>query len=92
MEKPVKNGLSILGIIVLLCCVWAFCVYILPVLKTFHEWRQQMFAGQEYMDSLTERDFQIWADRTQLYLSQFDPDAHPIDAKPVPAELGHGVL
>ena len=39
------------------------------------------------MDSLTEKDFQVWADRTQRYLSEFDPKANTIGSKPVPPEL-----
>lgn len=39
------------------------------------------------MDSLTEKDFQVWTKRTQKYLSEFDPKAYPIGAKPVPPEL-----
>jgi hypothetical protein len=46
-----------------------------------------MHAGQKYMDSLTEKDFQVWADRTQRYLSEFDPKADMIGSKPVPPEL-----
>jgi len=87
MKRPVKITLSVFGIIVLLCCLWAFCIYILPVLITFHAWRQQMLAGQKYMDSLTEKDFQVWTARTRKYLSEFDPKADIIDSKPVPPEL-----
>ena len=46
-----------------------------------------MLAGQKYMDSLTEKDFQVWTARTQKYLSEFDPKADVIDSKPVPPEL-----
>ena len=64
-----------------------FCAFILPIMLTFHRWNQQMDAGQKYMDSLTEKDFQIWTERTQKFLSEFDPKAHLIGAKPVPPEL-----
>jgi hypothetical protein len=46
-----------------------------------------MLAGQKYMDSLTEKDFQVWTARTQKYLSEFDPNADIIDSKPLPPEL-----
>ena len=39
------------------------------------------------MDSLTEKDFQVWTERTQKYLNEFDPQASTIDSKPVPPEL-----
>ena len=88
MKKSTKIGLGIFGFVVLICGVGFFCIYILPVLIMFHGWRQQMLAGQKYMDSLTEKDFQVWADRTQRYLSEFDPKADMIGSKPVPPELG----
>ena len=46
-----------------------------------------MSTGRKYMDSLTESDFKIWADRTQKYLSEFDPKAYVIGAVPVSPEL-----
>ena len=87
MRRPTKTAFIVFGIIVFLCCLWALCIYILPILKTFHEWRLQMLAGQKYMDSLTEKDFQVRTARPQKYLSEFDPKADVIDSKPVPPEL-----
>jgi hypothetical protein len=87
MKRSAKTGLKVFGIIVLVCSLGAFCIYILPVSITFHGFRQQMLVGQKYMDSLTEKDFQVWADRTQRYLSEFDPKADMIGSKPVPPEL-----
>jgi hypothetical protein len=48
---------------------------------------KQLAAGRKYMDSLTEKDFQVWTARTEKYLSEFDPKANTIDSKPVPQEL-----
>jgi len=87
MERPVKTALKILGLVAVVCGVGFFCIYILPIIILFHGFRQQMLAGQKYMDSLTEKDFQVWADRTQKYLSEFDPKADTIDSKPVPPNL-----
>jgi len=87
MKRPAKIGLKILGMLALTCAIGFFCIFILPVLRTFHDFRQQMHAGQKYMDSLTEEDFQVWADRTQKYLSEFDLKADVIGAKPVPPKL-----
>jgi len=87
MKRSTKTGLKILGIITLICGVVFFCVFILPILVMFYHWNKQMVAGQKYMDSMTEKDFVVWADRTQKYLSEFDPKSDPIGSKPVPPEL-----
>jgi len=87
MKRPVKTVLKILVVFALICGLGFFCIYILPVVMMFHDSRQQMLAGQKYMDSLTEKDFQVWADRTQKYLSEFNPKADMIGSKPVPPEL-----
>ena len=39
------------------------------------------------MDSLTEKDIQVWVNRTKKYLAEFDPKADMIGSKPVPPEL-----
>ena len=39
------------------------------------------------MDSLTEKDIQVWVDRTKKYLAEYDPAAYTIGSKPVPPEL-----
>jgi hypothetical protein len=87
MKRPIKTSLTIIGVAVLICSAGFFCIYILPILNTFHEWRQQMLAGQKYMDSLTERDFQIWTERTQKYLSNFNPTNRVIATETVPPDL-----
>jgi hypothetical protein len=87
MKPSTKTGFKILGVVALICGVVFFCVFILPIMVMFHDWDKQMKAGQKYMDSLTEKDFQVWTERTQKYLSEFDPTAYPIGAKPVPPEL-----
>jgi hypothetical protein len=87
MKISAKTGLKVFGIIILVCSLVAFCIYILPVLIMFHGFRQQMLAGQKYMDSLTQKDFQIWTERTQKYLTNFNPTNGTIDAMAVPPEL-----
>ena len=87
MKGSVKAAIKIFGFVAALCGVGFFCIFILPIIITFLGWRQQMRVGQKYMDSLTERDFQAWADRTQKYLSVFDPKDYPIGSKPVPPDL-----
>jgi len=87
VNKSTKTGLMILGAIVLLGVGWFILIFILPMVALFHGYDTQMAAGRIYMDSLTEKDFQVWADRTQRYLSEFDPKADMIGSKPVPPEL-----
>jgi len=87
MKPSTKIGLKLFGLVALVGGVVFFCIFILPIILMFHGWRGQMAAGQKYMDSMTEKDFQVWTERTQKYLSEFDPKARRIDAKPVPPEL-----
>jgi len=87
MKSSTKTGFKIFGVITLICGAVIFCVFILPTMLMFHRWNKQMDAGRKYMNSLTEKDFQVWTERTQKYLSEFDPKAYPIGAKPVPPEL-----
>jgi hypothetical protein len=53
----------------------------------FHGFRQQMRAGQKYMDSLTEKDFQVWTARTQKYLSNPNPTNWVIETEAIPQDL-----
>lgn len=87
MKKPIKIGLGILGVILLLVVGLFTLEFVVPMFRLFHYFDKQMAAGRKYMDSLTEKDFQIWTERTQRYLSEFDPKAYVIGAKPVPPEL-----
>ncbi len=44
-------------------------------------------AGQNYMNSLTEKDFQIWTGRTQRYLSNFNRTNWMIETESIPMDL-----
>ena len=46
-----------------------------------------MVTGARYMNSLTEKDLQVWAERTERYLAEYDPKVDRIGSKPIPAEL-----
>ena len=46
-----------------------------------------MDAGQKYMDSLTEKDFQIWAARTQTFLSGANRTNWVIEKENLPQDL-----
>jgi hypothetical protein len=87
MRRSVKIGFKIFGIGILILSVGFFCIEVLPVLKNFHEFRQQMSAGQKYMDSLTEQDFQVWTARTQKFLSNFNPTNWAIESEAIPPDL-----
>jgi len=56
----------------------------------FHLWHAQMAAGQTYMDSLTEKDIQVWTERTKTLLSEQKPTqgigAYGVGEKPIPSE------
>ena len=71
----------------MICGLGLFCIHILPVIKMFHDARQQMLTGQKYMDLLTEKDFQIWAARTQEYLSDYTSTNWVIETEAVPQDL-----
>jgi hypothetical protein len=87
MKKSIKISLGTFGLVVLICGVGFFCIHTLPVIKMFHNFRQQMLAGRKYMDSLTEQDFQVWTARTQKYLSNFSPTNWVIEAEAIPPDL-----
>ena len=87
MKPSIKTGFKIFGVVLLICSGIFFFVCILPIMVTFHRWHKQMDEGQKYMDFLTEKDFQLWTERTQKYLLEFDPKAYPTGVKPVPPEL-----
>jgi hypothetical protein len=87
VKRSVKTGIKIFGIVALICSVSLFCIYYLPVILMFHRSRQQMLAGQKYMDSLTEKDFQIWVERTQKHLSNFNSAGWTAEAEVISPEL-----
>jgi hypothetical protein len=86
---------SIVGIIALTFALWSLgMVYIKWSGWPFQYFHSQMTAGRVYMDSLTEKDFQVWADRTKKLLAEYEPGNGPIgvygsgsDAKRIPADL-----
>jgi hypothetical protein len=87
MKSPFKTVLKILGIVLLICATGFSCIYVLPVAKLFRDSRKQMIAGQKYMDSLNEKDFQAWVERTQKYLSTFNATNWVIEADNLPHDL-----
>jgi hypothetical protein len=86
---------SIVGIIALTFALWSLgMVYLGWSGWPFQYFHSQMAAGQVYMDSLTEKDIQVWTERTKKLLSEYEPVTGPIgvfgsgsDAKRIPADL-----
>lgn len=54
-------------------------------------WSNDMAVGRKYMDSLSERDFEVWEKRTKGFLSEYSPKGASIggdgDSNPVPDDL-----
>ena len=86
---------SIIGILALAFALWSLgMVCIRWSGWPFQYFHAQMAAGRSYMDSLTEKDFQVWIDRTKQLLSEYEPGTRTIsvygegtDAKPIPTDL-----
>jgi hypothetical protein len=86
MNSSIKSGLKFLGLVIFICFLMllGIGVFVSPI---FFYSNPQTKAGRKYMDSLTEKDFQVWEDRTKKYLDEYDPKADEVRAKPVPPEL-----
>ncbi len=87
MKRSIKISLMILSFIIIIFCIVFFFEFSFPIFKMFRKAHSQMLAGQKYMDSLTEKDFQIWAERTQKYLSNFNSTNWLVEGENIPAEL-----
>jgi hypothetical protein len=65
---------------------------IIPMVRLFSFMSKQMKAGQQYMDSIKEKDIPVWIERTKKYLGEYEPNLYPIgvyssETKPIPPEL-----
>ena len=87
MTRSTKIGLTILSLVILISWLLIFFIFIFPIVKSVREGRRQMMAGQKYMDSLTEKDFQIWTERTQKYLSNLGPTNWIFEEEAIPSDL-----
>jgi len=76
------------GLAILVILAFPFGRFIFEMAYFEHRMEKQMNAGQEYMDSLTEKDIQVWIQRTQKYLKE-DPTTNESEwnDEPVPPEL-----
>ena len=87
MKTSKKNVLKVLYLMVFVSGAVLVCKFMLPIVIACHDWSQQMKKGQKFMDSLTENDFQIWSERTQTYLSNFNPTNLTVEGEAIPPEL-----
>ena len=91
MKRSTKIGLIISGstivLTIVIFCITIFFWFIFPIVKQLRAGRGQMMAGQNYMNSLTEKDFQIWTGRTQRYLSNFNRTNWMIETESIPMDL-----
>jgi hypothetical protein len=91
MKRSTKIGLIISGstivLTIVIFCITIFFWFIFPIVKQLRAGRGQMMAGQNYMNSLTEKDFQIWTGRTQRYLSNFNRTNWMIEIESIPMDL-----
>lgn len=88
MTKQTKLVLAILTALIL----GGISYFVLPPACLFYYMFSQMRAGQRYMDSITENDVPVWIERTEKYLSEYDPNSNSVGVygigdKPVPAHL-----
>jgi hypothetical protein len=86
-------GMKIFNIIAL--CILTILAFIFvffgrdffEMLYAFHYWDKQMKIGKKYMDSLTDKDIQVWIRRSENYLKQDNPKDFNTDVRPVPPDL-----
>ena len=82
--KPILIGITILALA-------GVAYYLISIGYLFRYISAQMKAGQSCMDSITEQDIPTWIDRTEKYLTNFDPTSseviHHGVIDPIPADL-----
>jgi hypothetical protein len=83
MSRFVKITAIVFGLLVFLFVGW---VAFLCFAFIYEDHRIQAI-GRNYMDSLTDKDIQIWIQRTQKYLNEDNPKSVIIAARTVPPEL-----
>ena|SRR5580692_6473720 len=86
--KIIIKAIIISGLVILVIVAFPVGRFIFETISFDHDMEKQMKIGQKYMDSLTDKDIQVWIQRTQKYLKD-DPATNTIywDTEPVPPEL-----
>ena len=86
--KTIIKAIIFAGLAILVIVAFPVGQFVFEIVSFDHDMEKQMKTGQKYMDSLTDKDIQVWIERTQKYLKD-DPTTNTIywDDKPVPPEL-----
>ena len=74
MKKRYKKELVVaVAIIAAACLVWLFLL-LLPPMQLALSVNSQMKAGEKYMKSLNLQDVEIWINRADRFLAEYDPE------------------
>ena len=86
--KTIIKAIIFSGVAILVIVAFPVGQFVFEIVSFDHDMEKQMKTGQKYMDSLTDKDIQVWIQRTQKYLKDA-PTTNTIywDDKPVPPEL-----
>jgi hypothetical protein len=92
MKNSIKIVLMILGVLALIpICYFAFWYFMM--IGLFHSIDKSKAVGQKYMDSMTDKDIQVWMERTKKFLDEHGHGETDIYRKDVPPELAQlGIL
>jgi hypothetical protein len=88
MKKSRKIITIIIGLVFLIIIGFPFLRFIFEMASFEYDLEKHMKIGQKYLDSLTDKDIQVWIQRSEKYLKD-DPTTNTMewDDKPVPPEL-----
>jgi hypothetical protein len=86
--KTIAKAIIAAGLVILVIVAFPVGQFIFEIVSFDYGMEKQMKAGQKYMDSLTDKDIQVWIQRTQKYLKD-DPTTNTAEwlDEPVPPEL-----
>lgn len=73
MKKSTKIIVAFSGLALLVFFTFPFLRGIFEVIYLDYEIDKDMKIGQRYMDSLTDKDIQVWIQRSQKYLEEDKP-------------------
>jgi trehalose-6-phosphate synthase len=85
--KIIIKAIIISGLVILVIVAFPVGRFIFEMISFDHEMEKQMKIGQKYMDSLTDKDIQVWIQRSEKYLKEDDPKDFTTDARPVSVDL-----
>jgi trehalose-6-phosphate synthase len=73
MKKSTKAIIAISGLTILIIICFPFLRFIFEMVSFESDLEKHMKIGQKYMDSLTDKDIQVWIQRSQKYLEEDKP-------------------